>query len=254
MYRKAAIYLSVILLIACTSDSERFATDNLFLDSLSHRTFNFFWDNADSLTGNQPDRWPTKGFSSIAATGFGLTSYLVGVNRGYVTRDQAAERTLKTLRFFYRSKKGPESSEITGYRGFFYHFIDMRTGHRLQQVELSTIDTGLLMAGILSCQSFFDGNNPVEDEIRSLADSLFLAVDWSWSMNGKETMSMGWHPERGFLDASWRGYNEAMIFYVMGLGSPSHPIPQASSEPLTKTHQWATYLRHKHLNFDPFFV
>ncbi len=251
MWRKITVYLSAILFIACTSDSERFATDNLFLDSLSHRTFNFFWDNADSLTGNQPDRWPTKGFSSIAATGFGLTSYLVGVNRGYVTRDQAAERTLKTLRFFYRSKKGPESSEITGYRGFFYHFIDMRTGHRFQQVELSTIDTGLLMAGILSCQSFFDGNNPVEDEIRSLADSLFLAVDWSWSMNGKETMSMGWHPERGFLDASWRGYNEAMILYVMGLGSPSHSIPQGSWEAWTKTYQWGNYFGQEHVNFGP---
>src|SRR5258706_446535 len=253
MWRKITVYLSAILFIACTSDSERFATDNLFLDSLSHRTFNFFWDNADSLTGNQPDRWPTKGFSSIAATGFGVTSYLVGVNRGYVTRDQAAERTLKTLRFFYRSKKGPESSEITGYRGFFYHFIDMRTGHRFQQVELSTIDTGLLMAGILSCQSFFDKDNSVESEIRGLADSLFLAVDWDWAMNGKETMSMGWHPEKGFLDASWRGYNEGMILYVMGLGSPSHSIPQGSWEAWTKTYQWGNYFGQEHVNFGPLF-
>src|SRR5258706_10809172 len=169
MWRKITVYLSAILFIACTSDSERFATDNLFLDSLSHRTFNYFWNNADSLTGNQPDRWPTKSFSSIAATGFGLTSYLVGVNRGYIARDQAAERTLKTLRFFYQSKKGSEDSGITGYKGFFYHFIDMRTGHRFQQVELSTIDTGLLMAGILLCQSFFYRGNPGENEIKGLA-------------------------------------------------------------------------------------
>lgn len=253
MCRKVIIYLSAILFIACTNDPERIATDNSFFDSLSHRTFNYFWDNADSLTGNQPDRWPTKGFSSIAATGFGLTSYLVGVNRGYISRDQAAERTLKTLRFFLHSKKGSEDSGITGYKGFFYHFIDMRTGHRFQQVELSTIDTGLLMAGILSCQSFFDRDDPEENEIRSLADSLFLAVDWNWSMNGKETMSMGWHPEKGFLDASWRGYNEGMILYVMGLGSTSHPIPQGSWEAWTKTYQWGNYFGQDHVNFGPLF-
>ena len=253
MCRKITIYLFAILFIACTSAPERFATDNSFLDSLSHRTFNFFWNNADSLTGNQPDRWPTKSFSSIAATGFGLASYLVGVNRGYIARDQAAERTLKTLRFFYQSKKGPEGSGITGYKGFFYHFIDMRTGHRFQQVELSTIDTGLLMAGILSCQSFFDKDNSVESEIRGLADSLFLAVDWNWGMNGKETMSMGWHPEKGFLDASWRGYNEGMILYVMGLGSTSHPIPQGSWEAWAKTYQWGNYFGQEHVNFGPLF-
>src|SRR5258708_38450598 len=112
MCRKITIYLFAILFIACTSAPERFATDNSFLDSLSHRTFNFFWNNADSLTGNQPDRWPTKSFSSIAATGFGLTSYLVGVNRGYIAREQAAQRVLKTLNFFYKSPKASQPSVL----------------------------------------------------------------------------------------------------------------------------------------------
>ena len=122
-----------------------------FIDSLSAHTFHFFWDLAGEQNGQIPDRWPTKSFSSIAATGFGLTSYLVGVERGYITRAQAADRVLKTLLFFKNAKMGSSTTGITGYRGFFYHFIDMVTGVRFEKVELSTIDTGLLIAGILSC-------------------------------------------------------------------------------------------------------
>src|SRR5882724_7887729 len=201
----SALFLIVLLSTSCNDTKPKTEITQSFLDSLSHKTFNFFWDLADSATGNQPDRWPSKSFSSIAATGFGLTSYLIGVDRGYITREQAAQRVLKTLQFFNNSPKGDKESGVTGHKGFFYHFIDMRTGLRFQQVELSTIDTGLLMAGILSCQSFFDKDNPIENEIRTLADSLFLEVEWDWAMNGEKTMSMGWHPERGFLDARWRG-------------------------------------------------
>jgi len=224
-----------------------------FLDSLSHRTFNFFWDLPDPATGNQPDRWPSESFSSIAATGFGLTAYLVGVERGFITRQQAADRVAKTLRFFAGAPRGDKTSGVTGYKGFFYHFIDMKTGLRFREVELSTIDTGLLMAGILSCQSFFDQDNDTEKEIRSLSDSLFLAAEWDWAMNGKETMSMGWHPEQGFIGASWQGYNEGMILYVMGLGSPTHPIPANSWKAWTKTYQWGNYFGYEHINFGPLF-
>lgn len=254
-----SLVLWAITLLSCTrskpaQDAPPTAESaQVFLDSLSHRTFNFFWDQADSTTGNQPDRWPTKSFSSIAATGFGLTSYLVGVERGYITRTQAAERVLRTLRFFSNSPKGKQMADVTGYKGFFYHFIDMKTGLRFRDVELSTIDTGLLMAGILSCQSFFDGNSEQEKEIRNLADQLFLAVEWDWAMNGQKTMSMGWHPDKGFLDASWQGYNEGMILYIMGLGSPTHPIPDGSWEAWTKTYQWGTYMGFEHVNFGPLF-
>lgn len=254
MIQKTTLILLLCALFSCAPENKKGNPSNkLFLDTLSHRTFNFFWDQADSVTGNQPDRWPTKSFSSIAATGFGLTSYLVGVNRGYISREQAAERVLKTLRFFNQSPKGPEAEGVTGYKGFFYHFIDMRTGLRFRQVELSTIDTGLLMAGILSCQSFFDQNNPVENEIRSLADLLFLAVEWDWAMNGEKTMSMGWHPEKGFIDARWRGFNEGMILYVMGLASPTHPIPNDSWRAWTETYQWGNYFGQEHVNFGPLF-
>lgn len=256
-------FVAVILMLVLVSCAEKKTTEATreispaapagFMDSLSRRTFNFFWDLADPATGNQPDRWPSESFSSIAATGFGLTSYLIGVERGYITREQAAERVVKTLRFFSKAPKGDKPADVTGYKGFFYHFIDMKTGLRFKTVELSTIDTGLLMSGILSCQSYFDGDNETEKEIRSLADTLFLAVEWDWAMNGQETMSMGWHPEDGFINASWKGYNEGMILYIMGLGSPTHPIPDNSWKGWTKTYQWGNYLGYEHINFGPLF-
>jgi hypothetical protein len=224
-----------------------------FLDSLSRDTFNFFWDLAEPENGNQPDRWPTPSFSSIAATGFGLPAYLVGVKRGYITREQAAERVAKTLTFFVRAPRGKSKEGVAGYRGFFYHFIDPKTGLRFQQVELSTVDTGLLMAGILSCHAFFDGDNETEKSIRAMADELYRAVEWDWAMNGDTRMSMGWHPERDFLGARWAGYNEAMILYVLAIGSPTHPIPPSSWTAWTKTYQWATYQRQDYVNFGPLF-
>jgi hypothetical protein len=116
-----------------------------FLDTLELRTFRFFWNTTNPRNGLTPDRYPTPSFSSVAAVGFALTAYPVGVRRGYITRDQAAERTLTTLRFFWRAPHGPAASGITGHQGFFYHFLDMQTGLRFQTVELSTIDTSLLL-------------------------------------------------------------------------------------------------------------
>jgi hypothetical protein len=116
-----------------------------------------------------------------------------------------------------------------------------------------TIDTGLLMSGILSCQSYFDGDNDAEKQIRALADSLYRSVEWDWAMNGKETMSMGWHPESDFLDVSWKGYNEAMILYVLALGSPTHTIPAESWNAWTATYQWGKYFDQEMVNFGPLF-
>ncbi len=242
----------MVVLAACTPKAP--AVDvgsNEFLDTLSRRTFGYFWDLANPENGLSPDRWPTPSFSSIASTGFGLSSYVIGVEKGYITRQQAAERVRTTLRFFKNAPMGDAKEGVTGYHGFFYHFLDMKTGHRFQQVELSTIDTGLLMMGILSCQSYFTENTEIENEIRSLSDELYRAVEWDWAMNGKETMSMGWHPERGFLDASWQGYNEGMILYIMGLASPTHPIPPGSWKAWTKSYQWAKYFGREQINFGP---
>src|SRR5260221_6185750 len=124
---------------------------------------------------------------------------------------------------------------------------------RFHQVDLSTIATGLRMAGILSCHAYFDKDNELEKSIRAVSDSLYRAVEWDWAMNKKETMSMGWHPERGFLDAQWKGYNEAMILYIMAIGSPSHPIPAESWNAWTATYQWANYHGMENVNFGPLF-
>ena len=142
------------------------------------------------------DRYPTLTFSSIAATGFGLTSYISGIESGFVTRDQGAQRVLSTLQSLWRLPQGDAKSGISGFKGFYYHFLNLNDAMRYKEVELSSIDTGLLMAGVLSVQSYFDKDNAIEKQIRDLADQLYLRVDWNWMMNGQKTMSMGWHPER----------------------------------------------------------
>src|SRR6185436_3093901 len=126
------------------------------VDDLQERTFRYFWDLASPRNGLIPDRWPTPSFSSIAAVGFALTAYPIGAEHGWITREQARDRVLLTLDFFLDAPQGPEPAGTTGHRGFYYHFLDMTTGHRFETVELSTIDTTLLAAGALVCQSYFD--------------------------------------------------------------------------------------------------
>ncbi|MEP6508764.1 MAG: Tat pathway signal protein, partial [Gemmatimonadales bacterium] len=138
-----------------------------FLDTLELRTFNWFWERTNATNGLTPDRWPAKSFSSVAAIGFALTAYPIGVERGYVSRDAAADRTLKTLKYMYNAPQGPQATSVTGYKGFFYHFLDMDTGYRFKTVELSTIDTSLLIAGVLFDQSYFTTNNTTESAIRA---------------------------------------------------------------------------------------
>ncbi|MEM7571744.1 MAG: glucoamylase family protein [Bacteroidota bacterium] len=223
------------------------------LDSLQQRTFNYFWETA--LPGNYqiPDRWPTERFSSIAATGFGLTAYLVGVERGYVSREQAAERTLQTLETLWKLPQGPDSSGVAGYKGFFYHFLTNDQALRYRRVELSTIDSGLLMAGIISALEYFSQDTPTEQRIRELADALYRRVEWDWALNEDGRISMGWHPERGYIEADWNGYNEAMVLLVLALGSPTHPVPDNAWERWTENYQWMAFQGEDHLNFSPLF-
>jgi hypothetical protein len=224
-----------------------------FLDTLEQRTFNWFWERSDSRTGLTPDRWPTKSFSSVAAIGFALTAYPIGIERGYITRAAGTERVLNTLRFMYNAPQGPQASGVTGYKGFFYHFLDMETGHRFQTVELSTIDTSLLLGGVLFCQSYFTNANLEESAIRAYADSLYLRVDWQWIRPKAPFVSMGWHPERGFIDADWRGLNEALILNILALGSPTHPIEPAAYTAYTSTYRWDDFYGFQHVNFAPLF-
>jgi predicted esterase len=223
------------------------------VDELQRRNFRYFWELADSVTCQVPDRYPTLTFSSIAATGFGLSSYLVGVEHGWITRQQAAARVLKTLNFLKNLPQGPGMSGVAGHHGFFYHFLDLKTALRYQQVELSSIDTGLLMAGILSCMSYFDQNIPEEKNIRDAADSLYRRVDWAWFMNEQHRISMGWFPDRGFLAADWRGYNEAMVLVLMAMGSPTHPLPADAWSKWCQPYFWDTYKDQQMVNFGPLF-
>ncbi len=248
--------LALLLATGCqqrTTTTAQITTTSLDLDDLQRRTFNYFWEAVDTFPYQVLDRYPTLNFSSIAATGFGLTSYIVGVERQFITRAQAAERVLNTLQVLRDLPQGPEPAEVAGYKGFFYHFLTLDKALRYRQVELSTIDTGLLMAGVLSVMSYFDAKNETERQIRDIADFLYRRVEWDWAMNDRGTMSMGWHPERGFLDASWRGYNEAMVLLIMAIGSPTHPIPTESWQKWTDTYQWGEYFGQTHVNFGPLF-
>jgi hypothetical protein len=220
---------------------------------IQERTFRFFWDLAQPENGLIPDRWPTPSFSSVAAVGFGLTAYPIGAERGWITRDEARRRVLKTLRFLESAPQGPEPRGRTGHKGFFYHFLDMKTGTRFETVELSTIDTTLLLAGALFCQSYFNRAYPEEEEIRNLAETLYRRADWQWARPEPPQVSMGWHPEKGFIEHEWAGLNEAMILYVLALGSPTHPIDPADWEAWTSTYRWGSFYGQEHVNFAPLF-
>ena len=224
------------------------------LDEVQHRTFNWFWDLVDK-NYQVPDRHPTRQFSSIAATGFGLTAYCIGAERHYVTRKQAAERVLKTLQALWNMPQGDARSGVSGLHGFYYHFLDHQKSLRYRDVELSTIDTGLLMAGVLSVMSYFDKpNDETEKNIRDMAEKLYRRVEWDWFLNKDKThLSMGYHPEKGFLSAEWKGYNEAMVLLIMAIGSPTHPISENCWTEWCKTYPWETFQGETHVNFDPLF-
>lgn len=224
-----------------------------FLDTLQQRTFGYFWQLSDTRTGLTPDRAPTQSFASIAAVGFALSAYPVGVERGYVTRADAAARVLTTLRFFWHAPMGPEATGRTGHQGFYYHFLNMADGSRFETVELSTIDTALLLAGVLFCQVYFDRDNAQEREIRALADSIYGRVDWNWAQPRPPLVTMGWHPEQGFHHLDWRGFNEAMLLYVLALGSPTHPVDPAAWPAWSSTYQWGTFEGREQVGFAPLF-
>ena len=226
------------------------------LDDLEHRTFQFFWDTANPDNGLAPDHWPGQSFSSIAAVGFGLTAYGIGAERGWISRDQAANRTLVTLRFFADSPQNASEDNTTGYRGFYYHFLDMQTGLRHGRgTELSSIDTTLLLGGVLFAQSYYDRDTPQEKEIRELADKLYKRVDWPWMQTRPPLVSMGWTPGGKFIPHDWEGYNEANLLYILALGSPTHPLKPEAWKAWTGTNErhWGKLYGETFLTFGPMF-
>lgn len=228
--------------------------DPLIAD-VQERTFRFFWETTNPRNGLARDRYPSQSPSSIAAVGFALTAYPIGIERGYVTRRAAVERVLTTLRFFHDAPQGPEPRGTTGHHGFFYHFLDMTTGLRAGGSELSTVDTALFLAGALFCQSYFDADDEDEAQIRQLAERIYARVDWRWAQIRPPAISHGWSPECGFLEYDWRGYNEAMIVYLLGLGSPTHPVEKSAWAEWTSTYDqsWQSDFGEPHLAFAPLF-
>ncbi len=224
-----------------------------FLDTLQVRTLKFFLETTDPATGLTPDRWPRPAPSSIAAVGFGLTAYGIAVERNVITRVEAVQRTLNTLRFFWQLPQHERPDSVSGYKGFYYHFLKIPSGEREWKCELSSIDTALLLAGVLFAQSYFDGDNYAEQEIRRLADSLYFRADWNWFMADTNGVKTSWHPERGFGRHIWDGYDEAMILYILALGSPTHPLPESVWQTWTKPYVWAKYYGLEFVSFGPLF-
>ncbi len=213
------------------------------LEMLQRKSFSYFLHETNPGNGLAIDKtvadWP----ASIAATGLALAAYPVAVERGFMPRTAAVERTLTTLRFFWNSPQGPEP-DATGYKGFYYHFLDLRTGRRAWQCELSTIDTGFLLTGALTTGAYFDADTANEHEIRSLADELYR----------RATLTHGWKSKRGFLKYRWEGYDEAMLLYILGLGSPTHPLPERCYTAWASTYQWVQAYGYEYLYAGPLFT
>ncbi len=221
--------------------------------TLQRETFDYFLYEVNPLNGLVADKSQAGAPASIAATGLALASYPVGVERGFVSRTVASERTLGTLRFFHDSVQGT-AADATGYKGFYYHFLDMITGKRVWKCELSTIDTAFLMAGVLTAAAYFTEETADEGEIRTLADTLYRRVDWRWAQDDGTAVSHGWKPESGFLPYRWQGYDEALFLYLLGLGSPTHPLSAKSYAQWTSSYAWRRIYDHEFLYSGPLFT
>ncbi len=227
--------------------------DARVLDRLQKAAFDYFAAATNPLNGLVADRGRAGSPSSIAVVGLALSAHTVGVERGWIARDVAVARALAALRFFWHSKQDG-SAASTGFKGFYFHFLDMTTGLRTWECELSIIDTALLMAGVLTAAAYFAGDAPAEVELRGLAEALYRRVDWRWAQGEDDAVALGWKPDSGFLAYGWMGYDEALILYVLGLGSPSHPLSAASFRAWTMTYQWENMYGQEFLYAGPLFI
>jgi hypothetical protein len=226
----------------------------MILHELQRETFRYFWEETNPANGLIRDNTAGEDMpASIAGVGLALSSYPVGVERGFVSRADAVERTLATLRFFWNAPQGP-NPDLTGHRGFFYHFLDVENGRRAWKSELSTIDSALLVAGALAVAAYFTEPASDEREVRELADALYRRMDWRWAQNGEATVCHGWTPKAGFQRYHWEGYNEALILYVLGLGSPTNPLPANSFDAWSSTYRWKKIYGHEFLYGGPLFM
>jgi len=228
------------------------SSDNI-LDRLQSAAFGYFVRETNLANGLVADSTRAVAPASIAVVGFALSVYPIAVDRGWMQREQAVERVLLTLRFFWRSSQG-DTAGHTGYKGFYYHFLDLQSGQRTWQSELSLIDTSLLLAGALTAAAYFTEPTRSEAEIRELADALYRRVEWTWAQDDQTGLSQGWKPESGFLHYGWEGYNEAILLYVLALASPTHPLPSTTYDVWTSTYQWENLYGYDFLYAGPLFV
>jgi hypothetical protein len=228
--------------------------DAALLEQLQTGAFDYFLRAHNPRNGLVADTTREGSPSSIAVIGFALSVYPVGVDRGWMERADAVQRTLVTLRFLMASDQSG-SARATGYRGFYFHFLDMASGRRVWRSEVSLIDTGFLMAGVLTAAAYFDANEPDEIELRRLADALYRRVDWRWAqLEGGGAVTHGWKPECGFLNYGWEGYSEAILLYMLGLGSPTHALTEQSFPAWTATYQWENLYGQDFLYAGPLFI
>lgn len=250
-----SLALAALLLLPAARASAQI-TEPALLDSIQRTGFQYFWDEANPANGLIKDRSTAGSPASIAATGFGLSAICVGVDHGWVGRPAAATRVLTTLQTFWNGPQGTASIGMTGYKGWFYHFLDMNTATRTWSSELSSIDTALLLGGILHCRQYFDGEAADEVQIRMLADSIYRRVDFKWMQNLGTGIRMGWNPESGFGSfGTWQGYNEAMILYILAIGSPVPERQTAASAWNTWTYlyNWNIQYGYTYIIFPPLF-
>jgi hypothetical protein len=228
-------------------------SDDALLDGLQRSAFGYFLQSVNPGNGLIADTSRAESKISIAVVGFALSIYPVAVERGWMTRADAVERSLATLRFL-RDSDQSGSPEATGFKGFYYHFLDRESGVRAWHSELSMIDSALLIAGVLTGGRYFDANSADETELRELVDMLYQRVDWQWAQNGCKTIRHGWKPESGFLHYDWGGYSEATLLYVLAMGSPTHPLICDCYHSWTATYQWENLYGYDFLYAGPLFV
>lgn len=231
--------------------------DNEMLDSIQRLTFQYFLHEHHPEKGIVKDRALAGAPSSIAATGFGLPCFAIAVERNWMSRENAAEITLKTLQFFADSPQNDHPNS-TGFKGFYYHFLKMDNGLREWNCELSSIDTGLLMMGVIFARNYYNGNSDTEKQIRKLSDFLLARLDWDFfylpdTAKHPHTLSMGWKPEEGLLNFGWHGYNEGLFLYIMAAGTGWEKA-EKSFDAWLSTYKWKTpYEGLSHVAFPPLF-
>ncbi|MEO8461321.1 MAG: glucoamylase family protein [Dokdonella sp.] len=227
--------------------------DALLLDRLQRGAFAYFARFVNPANGLVADTSRNGSPVSIAVVGFALSSYPIGVEHGWMARADALRLTLAALRFF-RDSDQSGTAQSTGRKGFYFHFLDIHTGLRVWQSELSMIDTALLIGGVLMAACYFDADTAEEVELREIADALYRRIDWLWAQDGGDTIKQGWKPESGFLHYGWEGYSEAILLYVLAMGSPTHPVMGDCYEAWTATYQWENLYDIDFLYAGPLFV